>query len=1036
MFTIKLTAANAGVNVKKERLEMSNRKKFMKALSAVTALTIVTGTGSLVGAALTGDANGDGLVGIQDIKALGSFIVGSSDSVSADSDMNGDGIINVFDMVALRRVVLQNPYSDTNYIHLNGASITTEGQNMELNAEGNIVTITASGTYYVDGTMTDGQIIVNVPDETVDAETVKIFLNGVDMTGSAASPIFVENAENTSINLVEGTVNTLSDGTAAYEGDYLECGVLHSKDDMTIKGTGTLNITANTQYAVQCNNDLKLNGGTLNITTELSDAVRGKKSVTVKDGIINIDSSGDGIKSTKGSVTISGGTIISAAENDAVQAETTLTVSGGEVYAYGERSFTAGTDYTVDITGGTVVGTSKEEFTNTAGITVNSMLLNYTEKISKQKISIVKNGTEVYSVTPEKKYMYALICNSALENGTYNVYTGDAQMTHDAAETEGEFVTNGTLSTFNTVTAMNGSIVTTSNTITLSSSGITFLGSGAAVSDDKNTVTITEPGTYTVKGEMEGGQIVVDVDKTTYVDATVELSLEGMSLTNTSTSPIYIASVDDKCSISAKNGTVNTISDGSEAYTNADDDSGAIYSKDDLTFKGKGTLIVNGNYADAIVSKNDIHLNNGTIQVNAADDGIRGKDSVRIGDPLDTDFSTLNVTINAKGGDGIKSTETDTTSGKGFITANGGTVNITAYSDGMHASQAITINGGDFTIKTTAEQSESGSTQQPGGPGSWGGSGSTTTSDDTSAKGIKAGCTDDTTGTEITGTITINGGSFDIDSTDDCIHANGNISLFGGVMELNSGDDAVHSDADLTIGQGDNTFDDLTVIVEACYEGMEGINVTQNSGTVIINSEDDGYNAAGGADGSGTTSPGGWGGNMGGPSSGGNYAITINGGFALVNASDGDHDGFDSNGSLSINGGYAISNGTDTFDCDGTLSYTGGVYVEEKGSGGGMGGMGGSGSMTQSVSASVSASAGTRITICDGSGNVIVSFIADKNATTITAGCTAYSGATVYTGGELSGSTYFQTVDQTQLAAYGGTLIGGTAAGGGTNPWG
>ncbi|MDD6268540.1 MAG: hypothetical protein PUA84_00595, partial [Oscillospiraceae bacterium] len=265
--------------------------------------------------------------------------------------------------------------------------------------------------------------------------------------------------------------------------------------------------------------------------------------------------------------------------------------------------------------------------------------------------------------------------------------------------------------------------------------------------------------------------------------------------------------------------------------------------------------------------------------------------------------------------------------------------------------------------------------------------------------------------------------------------------LNGGVLELNSGDDAVHSDADLTIGQGSNTFDDLTVIVEAGYEGMEAMNITQNSGTVIVNTTDDGYNAAGGADGSGNTNPGGWGGGRPGSSTGGNYSLTINGGFALVNVTDGDHDGFDSNGSITINGGYAISNGTDAFDSDGTQTYSGGVFVKEEGSGGGMmgGGMGG-GSMTATVSGSVSASAGTRITICDGSGNVIVSFIADKSATTISAGCTGVAGATIYTGGELSGSTYFQTIDSTQLAAYGGTLVGGTAAGASssnpTNPWG
>ncbi len=1007
---------------------MSNRKKFMKALSAVTALTIVTGTGSLVGAALMGDANGDGLVGTQDIRDLGSFIVGSSDNVSADADMNGDGIINVFDMVALRRTVLQNPVSDTNYIHLNGTSITTEGSNMELNADSSVVTITASGSYYIDGTLTDGQIIVNVPDETVDAETVKLFLNGVNMTGSAASPIFVENAENTSINLVEGTVNTLSDGTVAYEGDYLECGVLHSKDDMTIKGTGTLNINAATQYAVQCNNDLKITGGTLNVTTALSDAVRGKTSVTVKDGIINIDSAGDGIKSTKGSVDITGGTIISAAETDAVQAETTLTVSGGEVYAYGERSFTAGLDYTVDITGGTVVGTSKEVFTNTAGITVNSMLLNYTEKISKSEISIRKNGSEVYSVTPEKKYMYALICNSALDNGTYNVYTGDVQMTHDAAATAGEFVTSGTVSTFNSVAAIDGTVVTTGNTITLSSTGITFLGSGATVSDDKNTVTITEPGTYSVTGEMTGGQIVVDVDKTAYVDATVELSLEGMSLTNTATSPIYVASVDDKCAISAKNGTVNTISDGTAEYTNADADSGAIYSKDDLTFKGKGTLIVNGNYQDAIVSKNDIKINNGTIQVTAADDGIRGKDSVTIGDPLDTDFSTLNVTVNTKAGDAIKSTAIDASTADktyGIVTINGGTVDVNAYADGIQAEQQVVINGGDINIYTfegsTYTGSGSTSTNPGGGMQGGGMQDGNSNKTDISAKGIKAVGLYDEAGTtwQSVGDITINGGNITVDSSDDAIHCGGSMNINGGTMKLSSADDALHSDHDLTLGANGGNADDFNIYVPKCYEGVEAQNIYQYSGTVLVKSDDDGYNAAGGADGSGNTNPGGFnpGGGFG---SGGDYVLQISGGVAIVQSASGDHDAFDSNGSLTITGGCVIANGNEPLDSDGTNSANGGTVI------------------TSSQGSTIAA--GTQFTVADASGNVIVSFKTMQAMGSIT---TKHSDTTVtaYTGGTISGGTNLIASDSSVNVYTSGTISGGTtvssgSGGGSTNPWG
>ncbi len=580
--------------------------------------------------------------------------------------------------------------------------------------------------------------------------------------------------------------------------------------------------------------------------------------------------------------------------------------------------------------------------------------------------------------------------------------------------TKGSTVTPPTDSTGdNVVTA----IAYEASSVTLYNAGGEVVTAPTNVTADGTTVTVILPSVIDVSGTCDTAQIIVDVDKTTYADGVVELALKGANLSNSTTSPIYVAQIGDEVEISVKNGYENTISDGSN-YTNADGDMGAIYACDDLKIKGKGILTVNGNGGDGIVCKNDLKIHNGTIIVNAVDDGIRGKDSVTIGDADDTDFSALSVTVNATG-DGVKSTETDTTSGKGYVTVNGGTVNVTAGSDAIHASQALTINGGDITVKTT---------------------GSSTSTSDASAKGLKAGCTDDA-GTAITGTINVNGGYITADTTDDSIHASGNVTLVGGTMEINSGDDAVHSDADVTIGQGSaNTYDDVQIIVYSGYEGIEGLNITMNSGTVITNTTDDGFNAAGGADGSG--SGGNWGGSWGGTTSGGSYSLTLNGGFAIVNTASGDHDGFDSNGNLTIAGGIHVTNGQDAFDCDGTMSQTGGVYVKNTGSGGMGGGMmpGGSGSLTESVSVSASVNANTRVTLCDGSGNVIVSFITDKTVSSLIAGCPSYSGAAFYTGGELNGSTYFQELDQTQLAAYGGTLSGGTALSGSssgtTNPWG
>ena len=160
--------------------------------------------------------------------------------------------------------------------------------------------------------------------------------------------------------------------------------------------------------------------------------------------------------------------------------------------------------------------------------------------------------------------------------------------------------------------------------------------------------------------------------------------------------------------------------------------------------------------------------------------------------------------------------------------------------------------------------------------------------------------------------------------------------------------------------------------------------------------------------------------------SGGNYSLDIKGGLALVNVTDGDHDGFDSNGSLTISGGIVISNGNEAFDSDGTKSCTGGIFIENTGSGGMGGGMGG-GSLNATVSVTGSVSKGTRISLVGSNNQVIVSFIAGKNVSNFKAGG---SGAAFYTGGTLSNSTYFQEYYSDQLAAYGGTLSGGTVISG------
>lgn len=141
--------------------------------------------------------------------------------------------------------------------------------------------------------------------------------------------------------------------------------------------------------------------------------------------------------------------------------------------------------------------------------------------------------------------------------------------------------------------------------------------------------------------------------------------------------------------------------------------------------------------------------------------------------------------------------------------------------------------------------------------------------------------------------ILISNGMLAIDSADDSIHSDASIIINGGTFEIASGDDAVHADNTLTV-----TACNMTV--SASYEGLEAEKIYIKGGTIVLNASDDGLNASGGTDASGTTGgrDGMFGGRMA-PSS--NGVIEISGGNLTIYASG---DGLDSNGTLTISDGY------------------------------------------------------------------------------------------------------------------------------------
>lgn len=477
-------------------------------------------------------------------------------------------------------------------------------------------------------------------------------------------------------------------------------------------------------------------------------------------------------------------------------------------------------------------------------------------------------------------------------------------------------------------------------TLTFGGTDVVIANDNGCLKKEATSVTVSCSGNYYLTGSASDFQVIVNTaDNDT---GKVDLFLNSVSL-KSSDAPIYVQHA-EKTELHLVKGTTNTIEDGASrtkthTYTTAngqkiDTTNAAIYAKDDLSFKGSGTLTVKGNFNNGIHCSNDVKFKKsvGTLTVEAKNHGVKGKGSVTI--------NGGNISITTTEGDGIKSDESDSTkfaNDKGVIKIAGGVITIKSAMDGITASNAVQIEKGENVeaapvIKVTASGGQtclvSSSSNNGGGRGGFGGGGfsmgGNSCQDSVSKKGIKGDSS-----------ITVTAGDIDVNSRDDGFHSNGDITISGGKMTIKSDDDGIHADNALYI-KGD-----ANVNVTMAYEGMEAYEMHFEGGVTSVNTTDDGWNAAGGTDNSGVeNNGGGWGGpGGGGPGGFGGFGggstgkLYVTGGVHYVKVGSGDTDGVDSNGSIDITGGVLIieclMNGGmgGMMDSDGQTNITGGIVL-------------------------------------------------------------------------------------------------------------
>lgn len=422
--------------------------------------------------------------------------------------------------------------------------------------------------------------------------------------------------------------------------------------------------------------------------------------------------------------------------------------------------------------------------------------------------------------------------------------------------------------------------------------------------------TITTAGSYILTGAYAGITVSVGNGETAHLflnNATISGGA-GIAISNTNKKSTLI--------ITACENTENEVA-------SKGDDVNAIHVKGTLKINGTGTIKVSAKKNGIKVSKG-LSIADSTINLIAGNHAL----SARFIEAENAKINVLSAGKDALNAECDDETQ-EFTLDEGYVSLKSSKVFASVSGDGIQADTFVYITGGSVDIETAATFVSYGAESMATYNLSeddfrYIKSGDTYKKIDDvatkgaryamiqSAKGIKCGeIKYEIDGTEYAVTkntnyfIVIDGARVKINSSDDAIHTNsGNVLIKGGTLDLTTLDDGIHADELVKIDGGEIT-------VNGSYEGIEGAYVEIGGGTIYITASDDGINAA-----SDDESV--------------DEHIIISGGTITVDASG---DGLDSNGTIYVTGGtlivYGPTTGADTgLDADGGILIDGGnVFV-------------------------------------------------------------------------------------------------------------
>lgn len=314
----------------------------------------------------------------------------------------------------------------------------TEGSYDGYKISGTSLSIKSSGTYVVSGSCEGGTIVIKK-----NVTGVTLVLNGLTLSASATAPITCNKGSEVTIVAAAGTVNNLSDDEYNNDDIYtdeelypdIENAVIKCKDgsNVTICGTGTINVTSNGKNGVKGGYDLYEEDEDGNATETLLSTA----SLTIKEVTLNIKATvNDGLKSDKELNILSGNITVSAAD-DGIKCDYVMNI-GAEGTA-----------------GPTITVTDSVEGIEAATLNVYSG--NITVNASDDGINAANSDLTNYSFSYNQYggYVYVNVTNGdgIDSNGSINLYGGTLEV-YSPAQGDGDPLDSETGTNFKGATVL------------------------------------------------------------------------------------------------------------------------------------------------------------------------------------------------------------------------------------------------------------------------------------------------------------------------------------------------------------------------------------------------------------------------------------------------------------------------------------------------------------------------------------------------------------------------------------------------------